>query len=282
MKTLNVRMTMTRNAALALPLMIVALTGCAGGGSFSPVSATPAASRSLTTEHVMRAKKVASTVTPAENEYTDQNLRLEIETYDGFTLSKNRSECASFVTMLLKQSYSLTDADITAKFGYNTNSPWAYQYHDKIAASPALATTPVAGQTFSRISKISQVEEGDLLALRYYNGTRTSSTGHLMVVVTLPVKQALQDTLNGTTTDVYDIEVVDSTNSPHGDADKRKINNDTGVGFGVFRVYVNPVSEEIVAHKWSPKANDGTYRFYQVGPQGTMTRHLEIGRFLTP
>ncbi len=280
MKTLNSRLTIACSAALTLPLMMAVLTGCAGSGSFSPVSATPAVSRSLTTEHVMRAKKVASNVTPAENEYTDQNLTLEIETYDGFTLSKNRSECASFVTMLLKQSYSLTNADITAKFGYNTNSPWAYQYHDKIAASPALTTTPVAGQTFSRISKISQVEEGDLLALKYTNST--SGTGHVMVVVTLPVKQAAQDTLNGTTTDVYDIEVVDSTKSPHGDADKRKINNDTGVGYGIFRVYVNPVSGEVIAHKWSPKANDGTFRFYQGVAKNTETRHLEIGRFLTP
>lgn len=275
------KMKRINNNLIAITLMLGSLAGCAGAGSYATPTGAPSApalTRSVTTEHYLRAKKVATTITPAENEYTDQNMVLEIKDYNGITLSKNRSECASFVTLLLKHSYSLTDTDFTTKFG--STSPWAYQYHDKIAASPALGQPLVTGQVFSRISKVTDLEEGDLLALKYTDST-SSNTGHVMVVAGKP-QYIGTDNLDSTSTQVYDIAIIDSTKSPHGDTDKRKTNNDTGVGEGTFRVYVDPTTKEVVAHKWSPKANDTTYRYYQSTAKNGETRHLELGRFLTP
>jgi len=160
------------------------------------------------------------------------------------------SVCGTFMTMLLKHTYNLTDAQFTAKTG--STSPNATKYHDAIQA----------GSGFTTITRVDQLVAGDVLAIKY--PATMNSSGHVMMVQAVGEYQQRSNSkqeflLNGaepTVTGYYDVTVIDSSSSYHGSSDTRA-SKPGGIGRnGIFRVYVDN-SFAITGYTWSTvKASD--------------------------
>ncbi|MGK4000503.1 hypothetical protein [Sorangium sp. So ce1024] len=169
----------------------------------------------------------------------------------------NRTQCATFLTGLLKQSYGWSESTFSGWMG--SRSPTAAAYYDAI----------VAEDGFDRIHDLNDARAGDIIALRYPAGE--SSTGHVAILrraprVKLPVLPFVVGTFQ------YEVSVVDSTNTHHGPSDSRMSSGGrgaTGAGYGVMRIYTN-TSGAIVGHTWSTAT---TTTYYP-----TTQRKIAIGR----
>jgi len=156
-----------------------------------------------------------------------------------------RSVCSSFISLLLIKAYGLTDADI-AKMGSGSN-PKAEDYFGAVGK----------GKAFERISKVRHLRAGDFLFVKYTDGhvsrNGVEDTGHVMLVASTPERtDKIGEAPVGT--DVFTIEVIDSSASGHGTHDTRHIGKNKftgGVGKGTLRIAVNPTTDEIAAYSWS-------------------------------
>lgn len=170
--------------------------------------------------------------------------------------SEARTVCGSFITNLLIRSYSWTSSTFTKWLG--TTSPYADTYHAAI----------VAQNNFTRINNITQVQPGDIIAIKYLD---SGTTGHAMMVDALPkAHSALTPLVAGTTQ--YSITVIDSSSGSHGAADTRRTSpsaTGNGVGRGTIRVYVDAALKP-VGYSWSDEAGSPYYTMAQ--------RPLAIGR----
>ncbi len=154
------------------------------------------------------------------------------------------SVCGTFMTMLLKHTYGLTNAQFTAKTG--STSPNATKYHDAI----------VAESGFTRVPRVDQLVPGDIMAIKY--PASMQSSGHVMMVQVLGDYHQRSDSrqeflLNGNQPDVmgyYDVTVIDSSSSYHGSSDSRH-SKPGGIGRnGIFRIYVDN-NFVITGYTWS-------------------------------
>lgn len=157
------------------------------------------------------------------------------------------STCASFMTMLLKHSYGLTDAQFTTRLGNLSPSP--PQYYQGI----------VNQSGFTRITSVSQLVAGDVVGIRYPTGS--SPTGHVMMVTSVGALQlrskstqtflATEPTIYG----FYDVTVLDSSSTYHGSTDTR-YTKPGGVGRGgKYRVFVDS-KLRVLGYTWSTSGND--------------------------
>ena len=167
------------------------------------------------------------------------------------------SVCGTFMTMLLKHTYNLTDAQFTAKTG--SISPNAAKYHDAINAASG----------FTTITRVDQLVAGDILAIKY--PATQNSSGHVMMVQLVgdyqqrsnSKQEFLDNGAESSITGYYDVTVIDSSSSYHGSSDTRA-KKPGGIGRnGIFRVYVDN-SFAITGYTWSTaktseykKASDG-------------------------
>ena len=209
--------------------------------------------------HVVWAELAVDTIDPDENEYANTPSFIEWAGDNGATQTKNRSVCATFLTMLLTRSYNLTDPELSAWMG--STSPNAGLYHDAILAENGFQTIVIAPE----------IEIGDILAIKYPDGS--ASTGHVMVVTSPPVERAPTAPLVPGTTQ-YEVSIIDSSSSPHGPADTRELGGgafDTGVGEGTFRLYADAAGN-IVGHTWSTEATSTYYNQNE--------RSLTVGRLV--
>jgi hypothetical protein len=219
-------------------------------GSAIPAVATPA--------HLLWAEDVVEHIAPADNAYGSSPTYLTWAGVNGATSYTNRTECSSFVTRVLKQAYGWTNADFTAWF--NSTSPTAAKYHDAI----------VAGNQFVAFTQVNDIQSGDFLAVKYLDGT-TTSTGHMMIATgPATLRMATAPHVSGTTQ--YEVEVIDSSKSGHGPTDTRLQEDGTwqdGVGMGILRLYADTTGA-IVGYSWSTYSSSVYY--------DQATRHLVIGR----
>ena len=115
------------------------------------------------------------------------------------------------------------------------------------------------------------MQPGDILASEYYDGA-SSSSGHVMMAVAVPQERvASKPVVEGTVQ--YELQIADSTKSPHGVLDNRYnsgATDDTGAGVGVMRLYTDG-GGIIVGYTWSTKGGSVFYESSQ--------RDLEVGRF---
>jgi hypothetical protein len=209
--------------------------------------------------HVAWAELAVDTIHPDDNEYGNSPSFIEWAGRDGAAQTRNRSVCATFVTMLLSRAYDLAGPDFTAWTG--STSPNAGLYHDIIRAENG----------FQGISMAADIEVGDILAIKYPAGS--PSTGHVMVAVSAPVLRAPTPPLVPGTTQ-YEITIIDSSSSPHGPGDTRSQGGgtfDTGVGQGALRIYADSVGN-IVGHTWSTESASTYYCQDQ--------RDLAVGRLV--
>jgi hypothetical protein len=224
-----------------------------------PASASPA--------HVMWAEEIALNVSPLLNEYAGEYASdpsyIHWPGVQGATAYENHTKCASFVTRVLQQAYGWTDTDFKNWFKF-TSSPNAQGYHDAI----------LAGNGFLVIQKISDIQSGDIIAIDYPDTPDPDDpSGHVMIAAGSPtLRGAAVPFKTGTTQ--YTIEVIDSTQSPHGSTDTRAATQDEGAGIGFFRLYVDATGT-IVGYTWSP---EHTKYYDQTTQDLTKLRDLTVGR----
>ena len=220
-------------------------------------------------DHLALAARLVNTLTPEHNVYGSSPTFVYWEGVDGHEASENQSKCSSFVSALFTEAY---DEDLTEWMG--CSSPVAQRYFDTISAE----------EGFEEISTIRDIEPGDIIAMSYgcpestcsSLGGDCSSTGHVMVVAAAPVrlKTALAPVVEGTMQFV--VRVIDSSSSYHGTLDTRYQseadgNNDSGVGEGAMRLYLNLSDGSIAGYTWSTSSSSTFY-----DPE---TRPLVVGRY---
>ncbi len=154
------------------------------------------------------------------------------------------SVCGTFITMLMKHSYGLTDAQYKARTG--STSPNAAKYYDAIAASSG----------FLKLQAVDQTLQGDLIAVKYPAGQQSS--GHMMLIDSVSAFQPrtfstqtfLDNNAEPQVVGYFDVSVFDSSASYHGKTDTR-YTKPGGIGRGgIFRIYVDS-AWQITGYTWS-------------------------------
>ncbi|MEY2633709.1 MAG: hypothetical protein RIR00_2363, partial [Pseudomonadota bacterium] len=210
-------------------------------------------------------KLLIANVSPEKNTYGEQPNYIYWAGVAGQSGYENRTECSSFVTRLLLQSYP--GLNIGTWLGYpGATNPNAAKYHDAIVNQTGLQA--VAGLT--------DLRAGDLIAIKYPAGG--SSSGHLMIALGgLRAREASAPLIAspaGQTYAQYEVDVMDSANSGHGYTDTRYLGNNTwndGAGIGVLRIYTD-ASGQIAGYTWSTRVTSAAYFYSQD------VNHLVIGR----
>lgn len=230
--------------ALTASLLLVALPRTASAQAF----------------HLLWAEDLVENIEPALNTYGSDPSYVTWAGVGGAAVYANRSVSATFVTIILKQTYGLTDADFLAWFG--SRSPNATRYHDVIAAKDG----------FHVVDNAFAIRAGDILAIRYSDSTSVS--GHVAIARGRAIQREPSAPLV-TGTLQFEIPVVDSSSSGHGPTDTRRLPGgewQPGAGFGVMRLYTDP-GGAIVGYSWSTYATSTYYR-------QSASRHLVIGRLM--
>jgi hypothetical protein len=177
---------------------------------------------------------------------------------DGAGPAINRSVCSAFVTHVLRRAYGFDDTVIRRWFG--SGNPHAIDYAHAIGVD----------RGFDRVSKVSDIRRGDIVAIAYPPGS--VPTGHVMFadgpaaarVATAPIEPGLRQ---------YEIVVIDSSHSWHGPADTRAASRTSGVGEGTVRIYAGP-DGAIAGYSWSTR---GDSQFYT-----NDKRRMVVGRLTAP
>lgn len=148
----------------------------------------------------------------------------------------------------------------------------------------------VAQDHFTQINGINSVAKGDLIAVKYYDGS--SNTGHVMWADGAP-----QVHCSSCTPKEYKILVIDSSASYHGTSDTRYIGGTCttdadcsatadavcsssgkctygGIGRGTLRLLVDG-SDNVVGYSWSTASNSTKY----LNTDSPLLRHIVIGRY---
>jgi hypothetical protein len=177
---------------------------------------------------------------PANNVYGSHPTYVQWADPVAGTPARNRSVCSSFATRLLEHSFGYTQDDIATWFGKRV--PQAREYHDTILARTG----------FLRIVHMSAIRPGDILAVKYPDGSHP--TGHVMIVASLATPGTATNPVQPATQQ-YELRVVDSANTGHGTSDTRyrregKPEWVTGAGEGVLRLYARP-DDTIAGYAWS-------------------------------
>lgn len=184
------------------------------------------------------AEDLVDHVAPANNSYSTGPFYVTWAGANGATQYENRTLCSNFLTALLMHAYGLTSTDIRDWTG--STSPNATLWHDTI----------VAEDGFTRIDAVTDIEPGDVIAIRYESGN--SASGHLSIVEAAPVLRAATAPLVSGTQQ-YEIHIIDSTRKGHGAGDSRLKADGTwveGAGRGIIRLYAD-ASGAITGHTWS-------------------------------
>ncbi len=150
------------------------------------------------------------------------------------------TDCSGFVDALLIHSYAYERPAFEKWFG--SRRPSAARYYDAIAAQ----------RGFQAIARVSDIQPGDLLAVKYL--TRKDNTGHVMLVAEAPRQMRPRKPLVGQSQQ-WSVTVLDCSQSGHGPADTRhgkgKDGKDhDGLGQGTLRLYAD-LQGTFVGFTWS-------------------------------
>lgn len=206
------------------------------------------------------AQLMIDNVTVDNNIYITSRDSVTWAGWGGFSSYRCETDCSGLLTNLFKQSYGYTSTFFRTWTGLS--NPYAVTYYNEIKAR----------DRFSIISPVTNIQRGDIIAIKYPSGTSTN-TGHIMVVADPPVlRTASAPLVSGTTQ--YEIPVMDCSQSGHGSTDTRYISSSVwndGIGKGIFRVYVNS-KKAIVGYTWSTYSSSVYYTQSQ--------RPLVVGRHI--
>jgi hypothetical protein len=203
------------------------------------------------------ARTMVADVAPDATSYQHKGGHVAWKGVDGATAYESHTDCSGFINALLAQSYGYDRKHFEAWLG--KGRPLAITYHDAITS----------GNGFARITRVSAMAPGDIIAIRYPDGSE--NTGHVLLVAATPTRRiASQPFVAGL--DQWDVEVIDSSESGHGKQDTRRLPDGKfrqGVGEGTMRLYADR-SGTIAGYSWSTFANSDFY-----DPQ---TRDVVVGR----
>lgn len=210
-----------------------------------------------TPPHLAWAEDIALHVQPINNVYGTNPSSIEWPGVNGALAYRNRSECASFVTLNLRQAYGWSATFMKTWLG--STSPTAARYHDAIQAQNGFAVVP----------NVLSITAGDLVAIKYPAGL--AATGHAMLADGPAVLRASTYPLVAGTLQ-YELPVIDASASGHGPQDTRLNPEgtwDDGAGRGLVRLYAN-LSGVITGYTWSTYSNSVYY--------AQTSRPLVVGR----
>lgn len=184
------------------------------------------------------------------------------------------ADCSGFMSELLRHSYS--DYFTQERF-----KQWIKEKDRKRPLAENFHYAIVNQKDFIQIKKLTQVQPGDIIAIKYPDGEDT--TGHVMLVAEAPKERKSSEPLVEGTRQ-WGVTVIDQSRSGHGEKDTRRIKdsrlkdnyctkNDSfycGVGKGTIRIYTNEENGDILGYTWSKFKNSEYYY-----PD---KKHLVIGR----
>jgi hypothetical protein len=154
---------------------------------------------------------------------------------------ESHTDCSGFIDALFMETYDYDRNQFKKWLG--ANRPTAHRYHDAIEEEKG----------FQHIEHVQDARPGDLLAVKYLK--RTDNTGHVMLVDKPPQKiEPLPPVVPGT--QQWEVAVIDSSESGHGDSDTRfhkgaNGKDHDGLGEGILRIYTDSAGS-IAGFAWSP------------------------------
>jgi len=207
------------------------------------------------------AQRLVDETNPEETDYRHKDTTVTWKGSSGARATISRTDCSGLVNAVLQRSYGWGPEQFRRWLG--RARPVASSYHDAIDTE----------RGFRRIAAVGEIQPGDLIAIRYPDGSPNS--GHIMVVAGAPQAHvASAPAVAGTAQ--WTVEVIDSSQSGHGNADNRYLGNHrfrAGIGHGRLRLYADGAGR-ITGYSWSTQANSEYYTPDQ--------RHLVVGRLVVP
>lgn len=209
-----------------------------------------------------QAQVLVNELQPENTSYQHKDGYIKWKGENGAEIYESRVDCSGLINILLERSYGLTSSDFEKWMG--KRRPYAEDYFDAI----------VEQSNFRLISKVGNVQPGDIIAIRYPPGTN-ENTGHIMIVAGTPtLRKATKPEIDDT--EQWEVSVIDSSESGHGKTDTRHKPDGTfgqGVGQGILRLYTTH-DGQIVGYTWSTLSVSDYY--------DKSTRQLVVGRLKTP
>lgn len=229
--------------ATVLATCVLAMAGTAAQGPVPPVFTAQNARTPLDW-----AQDLVGHVALADTSYAHGAARVTWAGQHGETAYVSHADCSSFLEALLTQAYGVTPDQFRSWLG--KRRPYARDFFDAIEAENG----------FARVRSLSQVRPGDVIAIRYVNSAPGDNTGHIMLVAAAPGQRAASKPIVADTLQ-WDVLVIDSSESGHGKADTRRMDDGklhAGVGRGTLRIYSDRQGA-IRGYAWSDFADSVFY-----------------------
>lgn len=206
--------------------------------------------------HLAEARNLISHIDASHTDYTFGASRVTWADSTGGNRSSSYADCSGLIIALLSRAYGLTGTDLKVWSG--SARPNAALFHDLI----------VKGVHFESINLITDAKPGDLVAIKYQDGGKTS--GHIAVLNEEPKLMADQKPIIPHTKQ-WTVGIIDSAQSGHGPMDTRSKGSKAyaGLGQGALRIYTDE-KNAVTGYSWSPTKGSTVYT--------SKNRHLVIGR----
>lgn len=190
-------------------------------------------------KHLQEAENLLKSLQPESTSYRHKDTSVKWKSQKGVESSESHTDCSGFINALIQHSYPRHNAESFKKW-FGTRRPVANTYYETIMAQNG----------FTRITTISDIQCGDIIAIKYPPGN--ANTGHIMLISGPPRMRAPSAPIvDGT--HQWEVPIIDSSMSGHGKTDTRR-NSDgtyrTGLGRGVFRLY-GQTSRAVAGYSWS-------------------------------
>ena len=195
-------------------------------------------------------------ISPVDNFYVNSTGSVSWAGQNGATIYACSTDCSGYLNRLLTQTYGYTSTYYKTWMG--VTRPLAKHYYNEI----------VTNDHFTQIATVTQIQQGDFVAIQY--PADATNTGHCMLVAAAPTLRAASAPLVAGTTQ-YELSIMDSSSSAHGSTDTRYPTADTGVGKGIFRLYV-ATNGSIAGYSWSTSSGSVYY--------AQSERPLAVGRLI--
>ncbi len=207
-------------------------------------------------KHLDEAVKLLEDIKPDTTSYRHKDNVVKWKGENGAVAAEAHTDCSGFINSLILHSYPQYTADALKKW-LGKPRPTADSYYEAM----------VAQKGFTRITKIDDIQPGDMIAMKYPPGS--GNTGHIVVVRSPPRPRAASAPLVAGT-DQWEVSIIDSSMSGHGKTDTRRKDDGTyrnGLGSGILRLYSK--SGIAIGYSWSVLAasefNDGKTKPMAIG-----------------
>ena len=191
-------------------------------------------------QHLKVAQELLAHITASNTSYKHGTPDVTWQTSNA-TNYHSYADCSGFLNVLFEYAYQVDDAYLNGWLGQTR--PQAVNYYNAIKA----------GARFQPISKITDVQPGDIIAIKYLDpNTHGDNTGHCVLVSSVPTLITPVTKLIANTTQ-YAVNIIDSSEDPHGSTDTRNTSATTsyqGLGQGTFRLYATSQGL-LTGYSWS-------------------------------